>query len=70
MTLGNAKRQKQLECHPVERFLEECVTEWDEYARKWKAEDPSLKDAPSYPYSLAKVQELLKKHGATVPTGH
>jgi len=67
--LGALKRRKQLECHPLERFLEECESEWEDYARKWKAEDPSLKDHPSYPYSLAKVQELLKKHTSSTQTG-
>ena len=68
MSQGKLKKQKQLECHPVERFLEECASEWDDYARKWKAEDPTLKDPPSYPYTLAMVQGLLKKHDTSTAT--
>mmetsp|Transcript_35151 Transcript_35151/g.81022 ORF Transcript_35151/g.81022 Transcript_35151/m.81022 type:complete len:618 (-) Transcript_35151:111-1964(-) len=64
--LGQMKKHKQLECHPLERFLEECANEWDEYARKWKAEDPSLNDLPPYPYSVSSVQALLAKHRALV----
>jgi len=66
MRHGALKKRKQLECHPLERFLEECQQEWDEYARKWKADDPSLKDPPAYPYSVAIVKGLLAKHAALV----
>eukprot|EP00439_Symbiodinium_sp_Y106_P053433 s2379_g7.t1 len=67
MRHGALKKRKQLECHPLERFLEECQQEWDEYARKWKADDPSLKDPPAYPYSVAIVKGLLAKHAALLP---
>ena len=29
------------------------------YARKWKADDPSLKDLPAYPYSVAIVRHQV-----------
>ncbi|CAJ1360802.1 unnamed protein product [Effrenium voratum] len=57
------KRSKQLECHPVERFLEECANEWDWYGKTWKEEDPSLKDPPSYPYTLTMVKDYLRSAG-------
>jgi len=55
------KKQKQLECHPLERFIEECANEWAEYGRIWKSEDPSLKDAPPYPYTVQFVRDLLEE---------
>lgn len=53
------KHKKQLECHPMKKYLEEATAEWDEYAKKWKAEDQSLKDPPPYPYTPKSVQALL-----------
>eukprot|EP00439_Symbiodinium_sp_Y106_P004320 s7646_g1.t1 len=35
--LGLVKRQKQLECHPTRKYLEECRLEWEEYGQKLKA---------------------------------
>ncbi|CAE7698927.1 CYCL1-1 [Symbiodinium microadriaticum] len=40
--LGLVKRQKQLECHPTRKYLEECRLEWEEYGQK-------LKDIPTLP---------------------
>lgn len=52
------KRRKQLECHPMDRFVEECAVEWEEYAHKWKALGaPGA--IPAYPYTPTLVQELL-----------
>lgn len=61
MNNGNVKRQKQLLCHPLRKFLEECASEWDEYGKAWKAEDPSLKDPPPYPYTQKMVEDYLRR---------
>lgn len=58
---GALKRRKQLECHPMQTFLDEAAAEWDEYGKKWKAEDPSLLDPPPFPYTEKVVQELLEQ---------
>merc|ERR1712107_926610 len=56
---GLLKRRKQLECHPLQAFLQEASAEWDEYAMKWKAEDPTLLDPPPYPYTYKAVQDFV-----------
>eukprot|EP00913_Durusdinium_trenchii_P033252 g31129.t1 len=57
----NCLAQKQRLCHPMRRFLEECAEEWEWYGKTWKEEDPSLKDVPPYPYTVAMVQGFLKR---------
>jgi len=52
------KSRKQLECHPMRAFVDECRSEWDDYARKWKANGaPGL--IPEYPYTYEVVESLL-----------
>jgi len=61
---GQLKRRKQLECHPLKAFLQEASEEWDEYAKKWKAEDPTLLDPPEYPYKFNTVQAWVAEGDA------
>eukprot|EP00442_Polarella_glacialis_P046168 CAMPEP_0115120874 /NCGR_PEP_ID=MMETSP0227-20121206/45935_1 /TAXON_ID=89957 /ORGANISM="Polarella glacialis, Strain CCMP 1383" /LENGTH=637 /DNA_ID=CAMNT_0002522595 /DNA_START=92 /DNA_END=2005 /DNA_ORIENTATION=- len=58
---GDLKRRKQLECHPMQRFLDECRGEWEDYGRKWKALG-APRDCPPYPYTYANVQVLLDEN--------
>jgi len=57
-TRGGLKRAKQLECHPMEKFIDECAAEWDAYAKKWK-ENGAPGPIPAYPYTYAIVNEFL-----------
>mmetsp|Transcript_21850 Transcript_21850/g.61079 ORF Transcript_21850/g.61079 Transcript_21850/m.61079 type:complete len:622 (+) Transcript_21850:86-1951(+) len=56
---GQMKRRKQLACHPMQAFIDEAAAEWDEYGRSWKAEYPSHRDPPPYPYDYKTVQAFL-----------
>jgi len=58
MNLGFVKRQKQLECHPTQKFLQECSEEWKAYGQKFK-ELGAPRECPPYPYTLKIVEELL-----------
>jgi len=58
MGLGILKRQKQLECHPMRKFLAECSAEWQEYGAKFK-ELGAPHPCPPYPYTAKIVEELL-----------
>jgi len=53
------KHKKQWECHPMPKFVEECQVEWDEYAKNWYEQDPTLKPPPPYPYTKDIVQAFL-----------
>merc|ERR1712032_568282 len=53
------KSRKQLECHPMKKYVDEAAAEWNEYGRKWKEQDNDLKDPPPYPYTHENVQEPL-----------
>ncbi|CAJ1352263.1 unnamed protein product [Effrenium voratum] len=61
--LNALKRQKQLECHPTRKYLEECRTEWEEYGKKFKALG-APKDCPPYPYTYKIVENLLAENEA------
>mmetsp|Transcript_17724 Transcript_17724/g.44887 ORF Transcript_17724/g.44887 Transcript_17724/m.44887 type:complete len:642 (+) Transcript_17724:61-1986(+) len=52
------KHRKQLECHPMQKFVDQCREEWDEYARKWK-ENGAPGEIPPYPYTHELVQSFL-----------
>lgn len=54
------KREKQLACHPTEKYLEECSTEWDAYAQRFKA-NGAPKPPPPYPYTLSIVNAFLNE---------
>lgn len=56
--IGPLKRQKQLECHPMKAFIDECAAEWNDYARKWK-ELGAPNAIPPYPYNYSNVQAYL-----------
>jgi len=57
---GPLKRRKQLECHPMKKYVDECTAEWNEYAKRWK-ENGAPKDIPPYPYTYKNVQEYLNE---------
>ncbi|CAE7545732.1 unnamed protein product [Symbiodinium natans] len=59
--LGLVKRQKQLECHPTRKYLEECRLEWEEYGEKLK-ELGAPKPCPPYPYTLKIVEAFMKEN--------
>ncbi|CAE7793209.1 CYCL1-1, partial [Symbiodinium sp. CCMP2456] len=59
--LGLVKRQKQLECHPTRKYLEECRLEWEEYGQKLK-ELGAPKPCPPYPYTVKIVEALMKEN--------
>lgn len=59
-TQGMLKRTRQLQCHPMKTYIDQAAAEWDEYARKWKEEDPSLKDPPPYPYTYVNTTGFLR----------
>jgi len=54
------KRAKQWECHPMEKFVDECREEWDSYARQWK-ERGAPGPIPPYPYTHAVVKGFLEE---------
>eukprot|EP00435_Cladocopium_sp_Y103_P069918 s1385_g34.t1 len=55
MNLNLVKRQKQLECHPTNKFLQECSEEWKAYGQKFK-ELGAPRECPPYPYTLKIVE--------------
>jgi len=55
---GPVKRNKQLECHPLREFLEECKAEWDDYAQKLQNQGAPL-PMPAYPYTHALIERFL-----------
>merc|ERR1712151_594973 len=57
--IGPLKRQKQLECHPMKRYIDEAKEEWDMYANKWAAWAPW--PPPEYPYNYENVQKFLDR---------
>lgn len=58
---GYIKRQKQLECHPMKQFLDECREEWEEYGRMFQALG-APRECPPYPYTYDIVQALLDEY--------
>ncbi|CAE7632712.1 unnamed protein product [Symbiodinium necroappetens] len=59
MVTGPLKRQRQLEIHPPEKFLECCKREWNEW--KTTIEDLGYTGAPEYPYTLDMVKDLMQQ---------
>lgn len=56
---GPLKRRKQLECHPMEKFVDEAGAEWDAYAKLWKVENKAPNPIPPYPYNHKNVKEFM-----------
>mmetsp|Transcript_3741 Transcript_3741/g.11849 ORF Transcript_3741/g.11849 Transcript_3741/m.11849 type:complete len:627 (-) Transcript_3741:107-1987(-) len=53
-------RDRQLEMHPVEQFIDECAEEWYNYAKMMK-EEGCEKEVPPYPYTYAYVHEMCER---------
>eukprot|EP00439_Symbiodinium_sp_Y106_P039447 s1922_g4.t2 len=62
MVVGPLKRQRQLEIHPPEKFLECCKREWNEW--KETIEGLGYSGAPEYPYTLDMVKDLMQQEMA------
>jgi len=59
---GPLKRQRQLEIHPPDRFLQCCKREWDEW--KKTLNDLGYSNTPEYPYTLDMVHDLQQREVA------
>jgi len=58
---GPFNRQRQLECHPLEQFIDECAAEWDNYGRMFKEQGCEV-EPPPYPYTYDYVRELCERN--------
>mmetsp|Transcript_88491 Transcript_88491/g.286561 ORF Transcript_88491/g.286561 Transcript_88491/m.286561 type:complete len:624 (+) Transcript_88491:70-1941(+) len=62
MDYGPLNRAKQIECHPLEQFVDECAEEWNGYCKMFK-EAGDDRPAPPYPYTHEFVRDLCQRNG-------
>jgi len=60
-------RQRMLDMHPLETFIDECAEEWQGYCKLFQDEN-SPKDPPPYPYTHDFVRELVARNDAEIPS--
>eukprot|EP00408_Alexandrium_pacificum_P016813 CAMPEP_0171188184 /NCGR_PEP_ID=MMETSP0790-20130122/17700_1 /TAXON_ID=2925 /ORGANISM="Alexandrium catenella, Strain OF101" /LENGTH=606 /DNA_ID=CAMNT_0011653257 /DNA_START=145 /DNA_END=1965 /DNA_ORIENTATION=- len=58
---GPFNRQRQLECHPLEQFVDECAGEWNNYCKMFKEQGCEV-EPPPYPYTYDFVRELCDRN--------
>jgi len=54
-------RQRQLQAHPLEAFVDECAAEWEGYCKLFK-EAGDDRPLPSYPYTHKIVADLVARN--------
>lgn len=65
---GPIKRKKQLECHPMRKYLQECEEEWMEYGKRWQA--PAALCQPLARFgSAVPDSEVSSRPGGALPGG-
>eukprot|EP00418_Pyrodinium_bahamense_P058715 CAMPEP_0179161796 /NCGR_PEP_ID=MMETSP0796-20121207/79224_1 /TAXON_ID=73915 /ORGANISM="Pyrodinium bahamense, Strain pbaha01" /LENGTH=605 /DNA_ID=CAMNT_0020863937 /DNA_START=68 /DNA_END=1885 /DNA_ORIENTATION=- len=58
---GPLNRAKQLECHPLEQFVDECAEEWMNYCKMFKEQGCDIEPLP-YPYTHEFVREFVERN--------
>eukprot|EP00930_Biecheleria_cincta_P097344 TRINITY_DN89067_c0_g1_i1.p1 TRINITY_DN89067_c0_g1~~TRINITY_DN89067_c0_g1_i1.p1 ORF type:complete len:677 (-),score=121.14 TRINITY_DN89067_c0_g1_i1:13-2043(-) len=58
---GVVNRQKMLECHPLDKYIQECAEEWNMYCQMFKQAGDD-RPSPPYPYTLEFMQELVDRN--------
>jgi len=58
---GPLNRDKQLECHPLEQFVDECADEWEKYNDMLFDESSGIARLP-YPYDHEFVREFCERN--------
>lgn len=58
---GPFNRQRMLELHPAEQFVDKCAEEWTSYCKMFKDADDD-RPFPPYPYTKEFVKELCERN--------
>jgi len=58
---GPFNRSRQLDCHPLEEFVDECAEEWAGYCRMFKEQGCEI-EPPPYPYNHEMVREFCERN--------
>lgn len=56
---GQFNRDRQLQMHPLEKYIDECAEEWYNYGKLFK-EQGYEQDVPPYPYTHEYVREMVE----------
>jgi len=55
---GQFNRDRQLQMHPLEKYVDECAEEWANYGKLMR-EQGVEKETPPYPYTHEYVREMV-----------
>lgn len=57
---GQFNRDRQLQMHPLRKYLDECAEEWYSYGKRFKEEGCEM-EVPPYPYTLEYMQQMVEQ---------
>merc|ERR1712150_384210 len=60
MNYGQFNRDRQIQMHPMEQFIDECEEEWNMYG-KMMIQDGCDKEMPLYPYTYKYIREMVEQ---------